>query len=376
MGIGRRTSAAVVATVVSVALLPAAGAAAAPPNDDASRAVTVGVPSSTDGTTVDATREPGEDASCESSAAGVWYRFTTDRTRRVVLGLAPGATPGSGIDLYRVDAAGPTYVHCGVTDEFGRAGLFVDALAGETYLVRVAPRVNSAAGDFRLVLQLADAPAEPPGEPLLPEGASGILQYWLNPTDAYAVTLKGGVPYRFNMSPGGCNTLELYRRGIGTFEGKTPLIEARCFGSAYFVYTPGKRRGGVYSLVAAATDGNVGRWGTTAYRVMAARAGRDDVPPGRSISNERSAPTRLDATTIDVEDWYHFTIRRRSAVKLALATDEDIRLVLFRDGVGALTYRKTRVERTLPAGTYYVQVRAGDRVAGRYRLRRTSRPVG
>ena len=81
----------IVAMVIGMGLLPAAASAAPPPNDHRADAQTVALPSTTDGTTVEATQEANEPSGCSGTRGTVWYRVTPGRDGRVIVGLTATA---------------------------------------------------------------------------------------------------------------------------------------------------------------------------------------------------------------------------------------------------------------------------------------------
>src|SRR3954471_18679870 len=133
-------------TIVALAaLLAPALAAAAPPNDNRSDARNVSLPSTVNGTTVGATREPGEPFSgCASEAGTVWYRIHTTREGRVIVNLQANGTLDAVVDVYRVRRSQLDQVECDTTGDNGRSAFDFDVGADQTYLVRVSRRFNSS----------------------------------------------------------------------------------------------------------------------------------------------------------------------------------------------------------------------------------------
>src|SRR5918995_4770351 len=149
MRYGRRLGLGIVAVAMGAGLLPGAALAAPPPNDNRADAQQVALPSTTDGTTVESTQEPNESSGCSSTRGSVWYRVTTDRAGRVIVGLAANGDLDAVVDVYRVRRSQLASVVCDTTDENGRASFSFPVGENETYLIRVAPLFNSVDDTFR-----------------------------------------------------------------------------------------------------------------------------------------------------------------------------------------------------------------------------------
>src|SRR4051812_34661417 len=90
-----------IACLAAVAVGAPAALAAPPSNDDRANAQDVDVPSSTDGTTAEATQEEDENASCLSDAGSVWYRLKPKKGR-VIAQLAANGDLDATVEVYRV----------------------------------------------------------------------------------------------------------------------------------------------------------------------------------------------------------------------------------------------------------------------------------
>jgi hypothetical protein len=359
----------ILSAIACVGVVPAGAAAAPPPNDNRADAQVVALPSATDGTTVEATTEMNEPGGCSGTRGTVWYRVAPDRAGRVIVGLTANGDLDAVVDVYRVRRSQLANVGCDTTDENGRASLSFPVAQGETYLIRVAPIFNSVDDTFRLTLQLGDPDAEPPGPPLPRAGARGTLHRVLNPSDAHSVRLREGVTYRFNLATPQCTQLALYPPGTESFEGERPAASVGC--SGYIVFTPDDGEGGVYSLLAS----SLARRGEIPYRLMARRAGADDIAPGRFVRNYQRSRGKLNANAIDVVDLYRFDVERRSDLKLALRSDSGFGVTLLRAGGKVLARGSDTIERRVGPGRYFALVRAGRRESGSYVLRRVSRTI-
>src|SRR4051812_27633624 len=362
-----------VVLLVLAALGAAAGPALAapPPNDNRADALVSSMPATLDGTTVEATREANEPSSeCASDGGSVWYRVTAPRAGRIIVGFAANGDLDAVVDVYRVRRSQLASVTCDTSDEKGKAQLDFGVAEKDVYLIRVAQLSNSVSDTFRLNLQLAQPDATPPGPPLPRGGASGTLHRVLNPSDAWSVDLREGVTYRFNMASKACTPLLLYRPGISSFDDSSPVRRLNCGG--YMLFTPNVGNSGRYSLLAVASGSKKGK---TPYKLFAGRAGADDTAPGIFIRNYARAKGHVNANGLDVTDLYRFDVTHRSNLELSLATTASLSLKL-------VTARGKRIETSLgnidvrvPAGRYFVLVRAHRGEAGKYTLRRVSRTI-
>src|SRR4051812_42013934 len=116
--------------------------AAPPPNDDRADAQDVAIPSSVEGSTVEATKDEDED-SCSVDGGSVWYR-AQPKKGRVIAQLAANGDLDATLDVFRVQRSQLIAVACTGTDAKGKAALaFRTKKADQTYLIRVAQQENS-----------------------------------------------------------------------------------------------------------------------------------------------------------------------------------------------------------------------------------------
>src|SRR4051794_11757034 len=133
-----RFRALVVVTMLLGSLVAAAVALADPPsNDNRDSAQVVQIPSTTTGTTAEATREQSEPfGECGSAGPTVWYRVDTPTAGRLNVSLQAQGELGASVNVLRRTRTQITSVDCDVTDEAGHAETSVPVKAGESYLVR------------------------------------------------------------------------------------------------------------------------------------------------------------------------------------------------------------------------------------------------
>jgi hypothetical protein len=149
---GRKRTFVVVAALALTALLgPPNATAAPPPNDNFASAQNLGsvFPAAADGTTIEATREPGEPYD-HGSSGSVWYTWTAPRTNRVLMDVCESPEP-LNIAVYlgdQVSALTPwldySAENCPNSDWSDR--LWVEVEAGTTYRIAVGTQPDGAFG--------------------------------------------------------------------------------------------------------------------------------------------------------------------------------------------------------------------------------------
>jgi hypothetical protein len=343
--------------------------AAPPPNDNRADAQDVAIPSTVDGTTVDATREEEETgSSCVADEGSVWYRVTPKKGR-VILRLQANGDLDAVVDVYRVRRSQLIFTSCAVTDAKGKTALaFRTRKKPDTYLIRVARQTDSESDTFSLSLQLGQ-PATPPGPALPSGGATGSLDRVINPADAYSIPMREGVTYRFHLTSRSCTPLLLFPPGTKSFGRRTPARRLPCGG--YALFTPSGGKSGVYSLLAQA--GSAIR--PVKYRLTAGPAGIDDTTPGQTIRNYAMVHDSLTGGGLDVVDLYRFDVQRRSGLRLSVTSKAGFELTLLRDSGHPLERTTREIRTSVPAGRYYLAVRALPKQSGKYTLTRLSRTI-
>jgi hypothetical protein len=359
---------------LALALAPLALAqTSAPPNDNREAAQAITPPAHVTGTTVGATREPSEPgASCGGDGPSVWYQFTASQKARIVADFQASGDLDASVDVFLRVRSQSNFINCDASDSKGRASLSFSVKKGQTYLIRVAQRANSVADQFSLDVLIAQPPARPPGRSLPRSGAGGTLDRVAHTTDAWAVRLLEGHTYRINAlrKTGGCMDFGLYRPGIKSFDGSSPVKRLSCGG--YTLFTPGPGQSGRYSVLAEADHNHRG---TQRYHLEVAEAGRDDTAPGVAMSNYQRLHGSLHGGGIDVADLYRFNITRRSSLKVTLRTHGDFKMGLFALSGKLITSGFHQLQWRIKPGHYFVQVRAVGAAQGRYTLQRVTRTI-
>ena len=358
------------------AIFPASALAAPPPNDNRADAQDVEVPSATDGTTVEATREADEDevaSSCGQNDTSVWYRVQPQQKGRVIVSLAANGDLDAIVDVYRVQRSQLTLVACDFTNAKGKGELaFRVSKAKDTFLIRVSQRTNSVSDTFRLTLEQAPPAAAPPGAPLPRGGATGTLDPIRNPAVAYSIPMESGVTYRFHMAAANeaCTPLLIYPPGTKKFADTTPVRQLPCGG--YTLFTPRGGLSGTYTLLARKP-----RFGESSARfhLTGGRAGVDDTTPGRFIRNYASVRGKLAGGSLDVVDLYRFDVLHRSALRVGVRSKAGFELQLLRDSGHVLRASTGEIRTKVKKGRYYLAVRAAPRTSGSYTLTRLSRTL-
>jgi hypothetical protein len=348
--------------------LPTAAVGAGPGNDNRANATPIDVPSTASGSTAGATTEPTDPRGyCGNTDGNVWYRLSGAEPGRLVLRFSAGGDLDAFVAVYRVVRSQLGGQACGGTDAQGRAALSFVAERGATYLIEVARLVGSADGPFQFRLFRPEPSSRPPGTPLPRRGVRSSVDALSDFDDAWSLRMQPGIAYKMNLVPARsrCVTLSIFKPGTRVFAGSQPIHTLRCGG--YFMYTPGPRGAGRYSLLVTA---NGTRPGPQRYRLQAALAGPDDMSPGFPIRNLQTRRGSLSASGIDVVDLYRFQVADRSDVTLSLRAPDSFSLVLLSEtgrrlesssGSDSLTKR-------LSPGRFFAVVRARGFGGGRYRL--------
>jgi hypothetical protein len=375
----RRTLSVAIAAVLAL-IATAVAIAAAPSNDSRATPRALGsLPADVTGTTREATAEQGEaDSACAPSVSSVWYRFDVRSDQRIVVALKASGDLDATLDVYLRERSQLTPLRCDLTDRRGEGSLTARVRAGQSYLIRVAQRSNSVAGNFRLTVYSPLPRASFPGRRLPRRGVTQTLDRVQDTEDAYRVRLRAGVTYRINEADTipRCMRLELYGPRSSSFDDEPDRVLS-CGG--YTLFTPGPNEGGRWSLrvVASSTYRGAQR-----YHLQVARARFDDTSPGRFIRNFARVRGSLRGSGIDVVDLYRFDVVRRSTLFLGLdtASSNAFDVILTNDGgrrlaCGCGDEGGTELHRGLRPGRYFVAVRARPGSRGRYRLRRASRTI-
>jgi hypothetical protein len=355
--------------------------AAAPSNDNRADAQVVDVPSKVTGTTVDATIENGERRNvCDGrTSASVWYKFTATSERGVVAKLTADGNLDAELDIFKQRRSQLDFVDCDLTDDRGLGAAGFRVTDGATYFIRVAEQPNSEANSFTLKLVQGPPPAQPPGRSLASGHARGRLDRVLRVDTAYHLHLAAGTPYQFNLVHGvsNCQSLELFPPGTSNFDAGTPVLSRRCGG--YAVYTPAPGDGGRYFIRITADRGDREE---QPYRLLAGRAGRDDIAPGVRLRNHIHRKGSVNGASLDVQDVYRFSVVRRSKLDLNLAgrPGHELQLVLRKGGGKLISCAcnpdsDQAISLRIPPGRYYVAVRSVDQQLTRYVLTRKSRTI-
>jgi hypothetical protein len=369
------------ATLAVTAILPASALAAPPPNDARADATAIAaLPSTQSATTAEATREPVEPRSpCFCDGGSVWYRYVAATDGRLILTLTAAGDLDATLDAYLQQRSQLTREDSDVTDAKGRASVTVAVNAGQAYLVRVAQRVGSVAGTFKLVFDAAAPEVRPPGRRLGRRGATDTLDRVLKPADAFNYHLTSGTTYRINFVPAngddedapGCRArLDLYAPGTRDFDQGA----LRSFGcDTYLLYTPGLREGGRFVFRVSAPSFVRG---PQAFHLQVAPADASDTAPGLVLGNHARVHGALRGSGVDRVDLYRFTVTQRSLLKLAVSGNSgDLTLRLRNDRGHLVTSSDDEIRRQVRPGRYFVSVTAPAGVDTGYVLLRSSRAI-
>jgi hypothetical protein len=147
---------------VIVALAGSALAAttlAQPANDSLSSPIVIGIPAQVAGTTVGATNDFGLIGSCGNSAYAkdVWYRFNCTTSATVEFATCNGATYNSALQAFTINPVSgllQTEVACNDNACGTQSRINFSAVAGTSYMIRVAANGTAASGTFLLTSSL------------------------------------------------------------------------------------------------------------------------------------------------------------------------------------------------------------------------------
>jgi hypothetical protein len=368
-GPAARRLACVVAGVIGLAMLAVPPAVAAPPANDARTSPQpLTLPTTVQGTTVEATLDPDEPFSaCGRGIKGsVWYSFTAATSRPVLLAVDAAGDMDAAVDVFRRQRSQLTSEACKLTNDRGEATVDIDVVEGAAYLVRVAPLANSVADRFSLLAVVPDRPADAPGPQLPAGGVARSVDRFANPDDAWSVRLQQGRTYRMNFvtKGDGCASVSVHRPKTGF---GSALLQRRCDAHAVFAAP----QSGRYSFHVEAPRASRE---VLKYRLRVGLALADDTAPGVELANRREVEGRLTGSELDALDLFRFTVATRSDVQLRLRTRSDFRLTLLAAG-GKKLGSGTEIDRRLSRGSYFVAVRALDGANGSYVLRRVARQI-
>ncbi|MEZ0291249.1 MAG: hypothetical protein ACAH82_01855 [Solirubrobacteraceae bacterium] len=365
-------SLAVLAVLITALLVQTSAASAAPPPNDARSApAPVGaLPAAISGTTVESTIDADEPPSACGSVSpkgSVWYALSNANPRDLLVAVDAGGDMDATVEVFQRQRSQVSSVGCQTTNRRGEAT--VDFTAGEdsTYLIRIAPLPNSVQAGFRLRVVAPDPPATPPG-PLLPSGgASGQVDRFGNPDDAWSIKVRKGRTYRINLvtPEQGCARGSLFAPGSGFGDPVKPL---RC--DAQTLFTPDVS--GRYSIRVQAPRASRAR---LAYKLHAGLAKRDDTAPGIELRNDDRVGGRLRGSGLDSLDLYRFSITRRSDLRVRLQTSHDFDVSLLSDGGNRLDRAADGLERRIGPGRYFIAVRARNGDGGDYTVSRLARTI-
>jgi hypothetical protein len=349
--------------------------AAPPPNDARAAAQVLQLPASVRGTTVEATTEGASEvpASCGPTKNSVWYAFTANTGRSIVIALDAEGDLDATIDVIERQRSQIQSIDCRPTNRRGAATIEIDARRGTAYYIRIGARENSVDDRFTLRVLTPDQPASFPGKRLPRKGAHAAVERLANPDDAWAIHVRKGTTYRLNFvsSGGRCATAELYA-DADTFRSD-PIRRLRCDDHTAFS-APAT---GTYSVLVRAPRSSRDR---LKYRVRVGRAGTDDTAPGIRLPNDVRVRGGLNGNQLDAIDLYRFSIARPSLLSLGLATGKDFDLRLMTDTGHRIACDcgfsgSKDIEQRVRPGRYFVVVRARDGAAGKYALRRLARTI-
>ena len=364
-----RTALVVATTVVLLSPSAAADPLPPPPNDNRANAVVIEPPAKTKGTTVGATNEDSDPStSCGPVQSTVWYRISDAPAGRIVLRLHADGDLDGILAVYEARRSQLLQVTCAPTDRRGRAQFVFAGKEGASYFVLFGRLRNSVDGTFTLGVTAPGPTSRPPGTRLPARGVVGSLDPLEQPDKAWSTRMRAGTTYKLNLVPqrGQCISYGLFPPGTSSFERGGTVLRRACGG--YATFTPGPKRGGRYSIFVQTRST---RSGSLRYHLQVAPAGANDIGPGLPLANQATRRGSLDASHINVVNFFHFEVALSSDVTLRMRSRGRFDLLLLSEigrridcecsGSGAAYIR-----RGLQPGEYFAVVRAQTGSGGSY----------
>jgi hypothetical protein len=362
----------VVATTV-VCLSPSAAAQLPlpPPNDNRANAVVIHPPVTVGGTTVGATSEQSDPStSCGQVQSTVWYRIPDAPGGRIVIRLQADGDLDGVVAVYESRRSQLIQVTCAPTDRRGRAQFVFAGKEGASYFILLGRLRNSVDGTFTMRVATPGPTSKPPGKRLPARGVRGLLDPLERPDKAWSTRMQAGTTYKLNLVPQRhqCIAYSLFSPGTSSFEGSGAVLRRECGG--YATFTPGPKRGGLYSIF---VQSRGTRSETQRYRLQVARAGPDDIGPGVPLANQQTLRGTLNASRINVVNFFHFDVALSSDVTLRLRSRGQFDLVLLSETGRRIDCEcsgsgRAYIRRGLQPGSYFAVVRAHTGSGGPYHI--------
>jgi hypothetical protein len=364
----------VLASLLTAAAFTAPASAAPPANDARAAPQDLGrLPAVVSATTVEATLEEDEPPSAAGQIKNsVWFSFSVAGDRDLLVALDAAGEMDAAVDLFVRERSQLMLISGQRTNRRGEATIDADAVAGTSYMVRVAALSNSVADRFTLRVVLPDEPARPPGDRLADTGVSGQVDRFANPDDAWATSMRKGQTYRINLVTVGTGAVRAALYAPGNFGGEP---EQTLGGDDHTVFTA--PASGLYTVHVQAPRASRAQ---LRYRLRVGLAQRDDMAPGVVLAHDRRVAGTLRGDELDALDLYRFTVARRSDVRLRLRTSRNFDLALLTEGGrhigsdGGSAGSKELIRRLRP-GRFFIAVQARDGAHGSYVLSRLSRVI-
>ena len=366
-----RAALVVATTVVLLSPPAAADPPPPPPNDNRANAIVIDPPAAITGTTVGATSEQSDPfTSCGQVQSTVWYRIPDAPGGRIVLRLHADGDLDGVLAVYESRRSQLHQVTCAPTDGHGRAQFVFAGKEGASYFILFGRLRNSVDGTFTLRAATPGPTSKPPGTRLPTKGVRASLDPLEQPDKAWSTVMQAGTTYKLNLVPqrGQCIAYGLFPPGTSDFEGGGAVLRRECGG--YATFTPGPQRGGRYSIFVQ-TRGT--RSGRQRYRLQVAPAGPNDIGPGLPLANQEKRRGSLDASRINVVNFFHFDVSLSSDVTLRLRSRGRFDLLLLSETGRRIDCEcsgsgRGYIRRGLQPGQYFAVVRAQTGSGGSYRI--------
>jgi hypothetical protein len=320
-----------------------------PPNDGIREARHLGrLPIELTGTTVAATSEDTDPASCGLAGNTVWYSLTPSPGQRIVVRMHTGGSFDASLVVLRKVRSETNEVVCGQTSSTGNLVVAWDTAKGSSYLIVVGTRESATAGDFTLKANAPPTREKAPGRLLTTGDVRSSVDWLSDPNDFFWTHFTAGTTYRIAFTSA-CAHL--------TVEGPYQVLKSiGCNG--FTTFTPGPDGAGRYVFEVAAPH----HTGTVHYHLVVLKAGPDDMGLGRLAQNLHTVRGSLTPSSGDVVDLFHFTVpgKEPSDVRLRLGTKPGagIEMQLLDEDGYELGTSNHQIRENLDPGRYVFAVRS------------------
>jgi hypothetical protein len=261
-------------------------------------------------------------------------------------------------------------VTCAPTDRRGKAQFVFAGKEGTNYFILFGRLRNSVDGTFTMRVATPGPTSKPPGKRLPARGVRGLLDPLEQPDKAWSTRMQAGTTYKLNLVPQRMNAFRT--RSFLPARPASRGAERCCGASAADTrpFTPGPKKGGLYSIF---VQSRGTQSETQHYHLQVARAGPDDIGPGVPLANQQTLRGTLNASRINVVNFFHFDVALSSDVTLRLRSRGQFDLVLLSETGRRIDCEcsgsgRAYLRRGLQPGQYFAVVRSHTGSGGPYHI--------